>query len=638
MKKSLVNKIILGLIISSNFILEGTVVHAEDQPQFMLDEIVVTATRTPVREFDANANISVIDKKIIEDSHFKDLTEALQTVPGVTVTRYGGGIGYEQSEGILINGSAKILVLIDGMRANVDGSEFSVFAFGAFKNLDNVERIEILKGSASTLYGSDAKGGVINIITKKATDKNSTIIGSKVGSYSMEQYRIMNQGNSGKYSYIVSAQKDKSSSYTDAHDLKVPAHMDATTLNFKINGQFDEKSDLTMSFDKYNADYMYSGTNMGLTERHYGTADNYNWRANYNYKFNDSVTNQLNIYNNTSNTNYDGWKMDLQTIGFSEQVTAKLSDKHELIGGVEYYENKTKEYLDQMNTKYAGTSLNNKAFFVQDKWNITDKFNLTGGLRYTNHSKAGNNTALSAVAGYDISDKTNVYISAKEYFIAPTQYQYFSPFGNENLKPESGYTYEAGINHKFDNTFAIQLHAFRRESKDVMAFAYGFPITPSNPYGGRYVNVDEETSNGWDVQLRKSFNKNFSSFVGYTHIEVKSQPAGGQESLNRYIPKGEWHVGLNYTDDKFDASLLGHGVIDRPGDGGKNGDAFPCDKYWVWDLSANYKFKKNAKVYAKVNNLFNKFYAEHSNVQWGNPDEWYTSPGRNFQVGIEYSF
>lgn len=606
--------------------------------EFLLDQIVVTATRTPVKEFEANANINVITREDLERNHYADLTEALQTVPGVTVTRYGAGAGYEQSEGILINGSSRIVVLIDGTRANMNGSEFSVFAFGAFKALDTVERIEVLKGSASTLYGSDAKGGVINIITKKAPEKQRTTLSALTGSYDKEQYRLNHEGSSGEYSWILGVQKDKSGDYKDAHNLKIPSHVDADTINLKLHRKIGENSDLTLAYDKYTADYMYSGTNFGLSQRHYGTADNYNWRAIYNTQVADKESNQFALYSQNTNTFYDGWRMDLQTIGFSDQYTKQLNEKNTLIAGVDYYKEKVKDYLDQMGVGYKGKHLSNRSVYLQDLWDLTDQWNLTSGLRYDHHSKAGGEFSPSVTLDYKWTEKTHMYAGYKEYFAAPSQYQYFSPYGNENLQPESGRTYEIGLNHAFDDTLAVRLHAFERKSKDVIAFAYGYPVTPSNPYGGKYVNVDEEKSSGWDIQLNKKFSDAWNAFIGYTHIEVKSQPKDRPESLNRYIPRGEYHIGVNYVQEKFDASLLGHGVIDRKGVGKGEHPAFPCDSYWVWDASLNYKVHPDMKFFLKANNLFDKFYAEHSNVQGGNPDEWYTSPGRNFQVGLQYSF
>lgn len=106
------------------------------------------------------------------------------------------------------------------------------------------------------------------------------------------------------------------------------------------------------------------------------------------------------------------------------------------------------------------------------------------------------------------------------------------------------------------------------------------------------------------MQLRKQFNKNISTFVGYTHtiVDATAQRAA---NVDGYVPKGAWNIGVDYDEGKFSASLLGKGIIDRPGP--QTADAvdnfFPATTYWVWDLGLNYKVSKTIKAYVKVNNI-----------------------------------
>ncbi len=633
--------ILMGALILGSTLSGVSVANAaeEDKSGFVLDQMVVTASRMATTEFEANANINVITREDIEKNHYADLVEALRTVPGVTITRYGGSIGYEQSEEIRINGTGQIVVLIDGTRANMNGSTFNVFSFGAYRALDNVERIEILKGSASTLYGSDAKGGVINIITKKAGDKQKTVLSAETGSYDKEQYRLSHEGHDGDYSWLLGVQKDKMGSYEDANNFEIPSHLNAETINFKVSKKINDHSDLTMMYDKYTADYMFTGNNHETTSVNNGTADNYNWRIIHNTQFTEKENNQFSVYSQNTNTvngaSYADWKMDLQTIGFSDQYTNKISDKNTLVGGIDYYKDKVKDYQDSMVGNYSGKEMNNRSIYIQDSYDFAKQWNLTTGMRYDYHSKAGGETSPSATLDYKLSDKTHMFVGYKEYFVAPNQYQYFTPYGNEDLKPESGRTYDIGIHHAFDNDCTIRVHAFKRKAEDVIAFQ---SIYEGNTWvGGSYVNINEEKANGWDIQLDKKFDKNVKATAGYTHIVSKSINSGA-ESTNYYIPKGEYHISLDYTNQDFDASILGRGVIDRPGVITVS-NVFPCDTYWVWDASLNYKVNKDVKVYLKANNLFDKYYAEHSNVQFGGaPGEWYSSPGRNFVVGMQYSF
>ncbi len=598
---------------------------AEEQAEYSFEQVVVTATKTPVKEFEANANITVITREEIEKKHYRDLSEALRDVPGVSISNYGNGVGYEQSNSLKINGSGQIVVLIDGVRANINGSTFSTFSASGFNALDNVERIEILKGSAATLYGSDAKGGVINIITRKA-DGNKTILTVTGGSYSKETYSLVNQGKSGDYSWGVTVKKDILGNYTDAHGLEVPSHLNATTNTFKINKKINEASDVTLSYDQYKADYLYSGTNLNLNRRYYGTADNYNWKMIYNYRFSGNAQNQLVFFKNHNDTKYDTWLMNLETVGVQDQFTQKLGKNHTVTSGFDIYQDKIIDYSDGY-TAYKDKKITNRAIYVQDEWSITKKWKLTSGLRHDNHSLYGNHNTPSINLGYKQNDNTNYYVAYKEFFVSPNQYQLYSPYGNQNLKPETGHTVEAGINHKFDNTLTGTFHVFTRKSNDVIGFSYT---------DWKYHNINEETAHGWDMQLNKKLSDRFNTYVGYTHTVV--DPSASQtENVNGTIPKGYWNIGFNYQQEKYDVALQGRGIIDKPGPKAATA-SFPASTYWVWDMALNYKVAKDTKAFVKVNNIFNQYYAEMSNVKWGQPGEWYTSPGRNYQIGVQYQF
>lgn len=145
-------------------------VHAEDMPVYTLDQVVVTANREPEKVIDSNADISVVTAKDIEANHYKSVADAVKQVPGVVIATRGSSSQTYFSDPITINGSTNVVVMVDGMRVNTNGLMGTHSQLGILTNMDSVDHIEVLKGSASTLYGSDAAGGVINIITKKPTD------------------------------------------------------------------------------------------------------------------------------------------------------------------------------------------------------------------------------------------------------------------------------------------------------------------------------------------------------------------------------------------------------------------------------------------------------------------------------------
>ena len=118
------------------------------------------------KKIDTNASVSVVTSKQIAQKHFNDVSEALRAVPGVVLGNYSASGQNYSSNKVFINGSSNVVILVDGMRRNTNGVSGSAVNLGTLTDMASIERIEVLKGSASTLYGSDAQGGVINIITK----------------------------------------------------------------------------------------------------------------------------------------------------------------------------------------------------------------------------------------------------------------------------------------------------------------------------------------------------------------------------------------------------------------------------------------------------------------------------------------
>ena len=125
-----------------------------------------------------------------------------------------------------------------------------------------------------------------------------------------------------------------------------------------------------------------------------------------------------------------------------------------------------------------------------------------------------------------------------------------------------------------------------------------------------------------------------SARVGYTYTHIDATPTR-RANVDGYVPKHAVNAGLDYNDAKWDAHLDIRGNIDSPGTGA---NAFPKSTYWITDLSANYRVNDNITVFGRVNNLFNTYYAEQSNVRYGNPGDWWTGQGRNFRVGMEVTF
>lgn len=633
-KNLLMTSIVLGALTVSSFAYAAEV---EEVPAFSLEGMVVTATRTPVKEFDTQASVTVIDRKTLENKHYTDLGDALKDVPGVDLQNYGASGENYTSNRLYINGSTNIVVLIDGMRANVNGSVSSVLSPSEFSNLDTVERIEVLKGSASTLYGADAVGGVINIITRKAASGVNTTISAIGGSFDKQTYKIMNRGNVDGLYWMVSAQKNKMGDFKDGRGNKIIHDVDSEAYNVSLGKQFGANSDVSFTYSKYKSDYdRPSNGGLLMKDHSKGYKDNDKYSLRWDRKFNDKLSNVVSLYRNNNflhdNSNNPGskWVMDLATLGFSEQVNYKNAN-NSITAGFDFYQDRVNDYSSTSygsTDAYTGKHLTNRAYFLQDNWEFAKGWNLTPGIRYTSTSEFGSNTSRSIAVGYN-NGTINAYAGWKEFFVAPNQYQLYSKYGGKNLKPSEGKTIEAGVNYQINEKSIANFNVYRTHATNMIAF-------DNATY--KYNNIANEKTYGWSLGYKVELNDNFTTGISYTRTRIPRESATKNENRDGYIPKGTINWNVDYTLSKLNANLSTRWIMDRPGRK-VNEKLIPnsLKSFALFDLAVNYKPTKNIRAFAKVNNLFDKFYTDQL-YDMRVDGSWYSAPGRSFQVGVEYSF
>ena len=225
---------------------------ADSVPMYSLDAVVVTANRTPERKIDTNADVAIVTADEIAQKHYSDVSQAVSTVPGVFLSNHGGNAQVYQTNSIYINGSSNVVVLVDGVRRNINGITGTAANLGEMINMDSIDHIEVLKGSASTLYGSDAQGGVINVITKKPADNAiHTTLKTSFGNNDAENYNIYNEGKEGKVFWTAEAGKEMMGDYKDGWGRKVINHFNSEHYKVKLGYDLGNNSDISLNYEKY---------------------------------------------------------------------------------------------------------------------------------------------------------------------------------------------------------------------------------------------------------------------------------------------------------------------------------------------------------------------------------------------------
>lgn len=614
-------------------------VEASDMPVYTLEGVVVTASRVPEKKIDSNADVSVVTAKEIEEKHYDDVSEAVKHVPGVTISSQGASSQVGMSSQIYINGSKNVVVLVDGMRRNTNGNSLCTADIGDMVNMDSIDHIEVLKGSASTLYGSDAQGGVINIITKKAkNDGVRTTLRTSFGNESREKYSLHNEGREENVFWNVDAGKELQGKYKDGWGRRVINHLNAEHYNVKLGYDLGNDSDVVFNYEKYTSDYIRPNSGTNDTTRARGKKDNDSVSLQYKAKLNDRLTSQFSIYRNNTHINdnytasalWDICDMKMRTTGISDQLTYTM-DRQTITGGFDWYKDEIPYYKG--NPDVEGTSITNTAFYLQDKVDLTDRWNVTPGIRVDHHSEFGTHTSPSLSVGYKKNEKTNYYINYKSFFVAPSLYHLYSSVGNKDLDPQEGNTIEFGVSHRFSDSMNGAFNLFHTHAKNILTF--------DNAYPYRAENSGKADINGFNLSLDKQFSSHWEAGIGYSYLHAPAQN-GKNINLNGVLPESTLNVNVTYKADKFNASLDGRGVMNRYGSKGSP-EMRNYANYWVWDMAANYHFTKNATLFARVNNIFDQFYTDVGSFYGPSADPakskgWYSAPGRNFEMGLQFTF
>lgn len=636
--QSLRNAVMVSLLAGTTLVWGGTAFAQENLHEFALEDMVVTATRTESKMVDVPVNATVISAEKIADRHYLDVADVLKDVPGATVIDTGVG-AYEKK--IVLNGDERVLVLVDGKRVNIDMGTMSRASYdlNQMPDVSLIERIEVVKGHGGALYGSDAVGGVINIITKKM-DHSYGKVSMGFGSHQARDAKAMYTIKEGKTGVMVAASKYKQG-YHEYKDAKTEANKrwpaastyENEKVSVKLSQELSETSNLELGYDfsKFEGVRSYSTKAKSASFSNKKTNDFY---AKYDWTVNDKDQGFIQLYRNKYDY-YNAGDMYETDTGFEAQQNITLSDNNRLVVGASYRKAKALNA-----TSYtAEKSINNKAVFVSDQWEFAPSWTLDAGVRYDKHSTAGSKTTWSAGLNKKFDENSHAYFNWGQVFKAPTLddlYYYsvmewgsskYENYGNPNLKPEKGDTWTIGYGTKIADKTSVNISYFQSKLEDAIDWDTTYSANGSVSIAR---NVDKQKKTGMELSVAHELNDNWDLEASYTYIRVKNNEHGsGYVRDANYIPN-MYRFGVRYHDDLWNADLF------LRGGSGADKSAYVDSKYMILDMSVAYKATKDLSFYAKGYNLFNKAYAESAGVNGGT--YIYPAQGRRFIIGAEYTF
>ncbi len=613
----------LTLLSTALLIATAMLAQKQDTSTHSLDEVVVTANKVAQKQSSTGKVVTVITKEQIEKSAGKTLAQLLNEQAGLVVTGALQPIGSVQTVNMRGAASGRTLILIDGIPVSDPSDINNNFDLNQV-SITEIESVEICKGAQSTLYGSDAIGGVVNIITVKNDVKKPLNVKATLAAGNEATYKgnVQLYGKSGKFSYSAGYAKLKTDGFSAAYDSSGKGKFDkdgfdgntanaivtlkaTTELNLKA---FTRYSDYTAGFDggSFN-DAAYTNKNknlyagggfefkkdiISLTGNYqYGTL---NRKADYGYGTNEYKSNShfAELYANT-----------------------KLGSGFSLLQGADYrYASMNNQYKSATyNSSMTDTALSQSSLYASLVYN-SKKLNIELGGRLNVNARYGSNNTYTFNPSFTIDKHYRLFGSIATGFKAPSLYQLyyfggtFYPVGNRNLSPEKSINYELGIQQQYKR-FSNRLVFFYREITDGIDY---------NNNVNQYFNYAAQTVRGLEYEVSVQPIEHLTVTANYTYLSASQNTenrVNNKDTVYNYslrIPKSSLNVNIGYQiTDNFLVSFNGKYQGSRYDAGGYDAsyNSLPdvtLNSYFIVGAYAQYVVNKNFKIFADGKNITNQ--------------------------------
>lgn len=642
MDKSFSKSLLMTALITGTVLWGGNSVLAqENEQEFTLDPMVITATRTEKRDVDVPASTTILSNQDLKNTGAQNLQVALGRVPGLiykTFSPGGGAMGTMANEIAIRGVSNGTLVMLNGTPMNLRGKYF----LDAIP-VENVERVEIVKGGAGVLYGSEAMGGVINIITKKEFT-NSVSVG--YGNYGQQKYSAsvgtdkVNVGyNLEKWGNVdtISRSDDKGLKHTDM----TGSEKRNLYVDYKINDNWNFLYNYFETNVRYDTwfDNAYKEVPEGGTlqqNREYVTKQNLvqllyqddTLKANLYYNQNKLMANGFTNYNTSGEFKGKIYDTDEKnrTYGADVQKEWQLNSKGSLVLGGSYQN----EFYDDYSSKVTDRHI--YAVYGQYDHKFDDKNELIVGARETwttggYRDKNYDNFSMSGQYVHKLDDDDSLYANVTQSFIMPTFKQMYgasdTAIANQDLKPQKGVSYEAGWKRVTDS-HSWKAAVYHIDITDNISATWD---TDKKEY--QYTNEDFKNTGielSCDIEGKNGWSYNWG--VNYMDPKVKGTK---KPYWDRKYGRVQLNGGITYSKDKWVSSLQGTYLAERVGTPSSSHSSHE-KPYFLTSLTTTYNADKQNSFTLTMDNLLDR----EDNLSHSG-SEYYSTPF-NFMLTYNYKF
>lgn len=560
---------------------------AQANDALSLADTVVTASRQVESRSESSAASTVFTRADIDRLQPQDLPDLLARVPGLNVSR-SGGTGSLTSIFLRGTSTTQTLVLVDGQRIAGASAGFSGLEY---LQIDQIERVEVVRGGRSALYGSDAIGGVIQIFTRRGNGQGlSPRVSIAAGNYGTWRRSAGLSGGDDRTRFNLSAALDENDGFERTN---LPGSEDSTYRNKSASLSFSHQLTDSMEFGisgmhqegKSEYDYNLSPAAFAYTDYSISSAQAYLqvqatevWRTRLEAGHSEDRQESFDPYGGSVfNTYRDqiNW-LNYLTLGNGQNLTA----------GLDWY----KDTLHSSND-FTKTSRSNKAAFIQHQFD-SERFGTELGLRHDDNQQFGSNNSWNAALTLHVNQDNDLILSYSEAFRAPTFNDLYYPddcypgfgctiYADPNLKPETAKSYEAQWRNQLSNSARLELSVYRIDLTDAIvtnSALDGNQAGSPNPF--QMTNIDAARINGFEAVYSQKL-LDWQGTVSYSLIDARNRSGGGADGnrlarrpknslsvdLDRQL--GDWSVGAgwqlvsdSYNDLANSREIPGYGVVD----------------------------------------------------------------------------
>ena len=578
-----------------------------------VDEIIVKGARieTPASNF--GSSIFILNSEDIRLRGIRSAIDAISSSPGVTTKKNGsfGGVGSVRIRGA---SSSQTLVLVDGVPVNDASSPGGGYNF-EYLDTSNIERIEVLRGSQSTLWGSDAIGGVVNIFTKSAED-NSVNILSETGSFGLRkinsEFGLVS--NFGKFLFLVGDTSLDGISKADRKDGNIEKDgFETSSYSFKGNTEVNNiKIKGLLSYIKSDVEYDSFGFVTGVQDGD---------ERSITEEFTGNLTIKFNLFGekleNTFSFNQSDISRDYFTdnnLTFGADGDRKLYRYQGNTGFGKY--NKIAFGFEKEESSVSLDKLSIDSLFLLYQFQPIKDLVVSAGIRNDDNKGFSSKTTRKIAAAYKISENISIKSSWGEGFKVPTIFQttFFccgANSANTNIRPEVSTSYDLGFDFSLKDKFSFSLIYFKQDVNNQINFSFSL---------GGYENIDFVESDGFEISSNSKVSETVNLFINYSYID--SIDGNGLRLIN--IPKDSGELVLTYAPS---SKLSGSMALKY--NGSEISTYGNLNSWSRVDINLFYKLNNFSEVYFRVENLFDEDYQQ----VFG-----YGTPDRSGLVGIKVTF